>query len=53
MFSHTLDCGAMKVWNLSVAVACAKPDSAGAPSTVATAPDLRRERRLIMAMVSN
>ena len=29
MLSHTLDSGAMKVWNLSVMLCCAKPTRAG------------------------
>ncbi len=45
--SQTFDCGAMKVWNLSVTVCCARPESAGAPSAAAAAP-WRRERRFIV-----
>jgi hypothetical protein len=45
--SHTCDCGAMKVWNLSVTDCWARPDSAGAPRTAAAAP-WRRERRFIV-----
>src|SRR5688572_17265630 len=45
--SHTFDCGAMKVWNLSVTACCARPLRPGAPSATA-AVDFRRVRRWIM-----
>jgi hypothetical protein len=47
MFSHTLDCGDMKVWNLRVTLCWAKPVRAGAPRAMA-APDWSRVLRWIM-----
>src|SRR5689334_23670715 len=50
--SHTCDCGAMKVWNLSVTVCCARPDNAGAPRAAPAMP-CRRERRFIEDSVND
>ena len=44
MVSHTLDCGDMKVWNLSVTVCCAKPNSEALPTLAAT-PVFNKVRR--------
>src|SRR3954464_2201172 len=50
MFSHTLDVGAMKVWNFSVTDCWARPERPGAPRAAAT-PDWRRVLRWIMTGV--
>src|SRR5690606_30740321 len=52
MFRYTCDCGAMKVWNLSVTLCWAKPTRAGLPTAMA-APVFKRVRRWIMNVFSS
>src|SRR3954453_12890266 len=47
MVSHTFDCGAMKVWNLSVTDCWARPASPGTPSAVAAAPCTKVRRFMV------